>query len=55
LFKDVIQPAPQVRILDVGGNPWFWGELQVGSRITLLTMINSTMVPNICAWLKEMK
>lgn len=36
LFKDIIQPTPQIRILDVGGNPWFWGDLQMASRITLL-------------------
>jgi len=36
LFKDVIRPTPQVRILDVGGNPWFWNDLEASAKITLL-------------------
>ena len=36
LFKDVIQPTSQTRILDVGGNPWFWDHLGVSAKITIL-------------------
>jgi hypothetical protein len=36
LFKDVIHPTPQTRILDVGGNPWFWDNLEVSAKITIL-------------------
>lgn len=36
LFKDMIHPTPQTRILDVGGNPWFWNNLEVSAKITIL-------------------
>jgi hypothetical protein len=36
LFKDVIRPTLQTRILDVGGNPWYWDNLEVSAKITIL-------------------
>ena len=36
LFKDVIRPTPQTRILDVGGNPWYWNNLEISAKITIL-------------------
>jgi SAM-dependent methyltransferase len=36
LFQDVLQPNSQVRILDMGGSPWFWNDLAVSAKITIL-------------------
>ena len=36
LFKNKIRPTPETRILDVGGNPWFWNDLEIPAKITLL-------------------
>lgn len=36
LFKDIIHPTQQTQILDVGGNPWFWDDLRVPAKITIL-------------------
>jgi hypothetical protein len=36
LFRQMIPITPGTRILDVGGNPWFWNDLGVPSKVTLL-------------------
>ena len=43
-FLDVLKPAADMNILDVGGYPWFWLNAAVTAKITLL---NPHVIPGL--------